>query len=199
MIDRETAWGILTEHVEDRGLRRHMQAVEAAMRYYAGRLDEDPERWGMAGLLHDFDWEIHPTTEQHPKDGAPILRDRGVPEDVVQAILAHNPEGSGVDAAKPMDWALKACDEVTGLIIAASLVRPHKDVRKVKVKSVKRNWKDKLFCAAVSREEIIENTEDFSQHCFDGKLEIWQHVGNVLEAMKAVAEDLDLDGRMAKS
>ena len=199
MIDRETAWGILTEHVEDRGLRRHMQAVEAAMRYYAGRLDEDPDLWGMAGLLHDFDWEIHPTTEQHPKDGAPILRQRGVPEDVVQAILAHNPEGSGIDAAKPMDWALKACDEVTGLIIAASLVRPHKDVRKVKVKSVKRNWKDKLFCAAVSREEIVENTEDFSEHCFDGKLELWQHVGHVLEAMKGVAEDLDLDGRMATS
>ena len=98
MIDRETAWGILTEHVEDRGLRRHMQAVEAAMRRYAGLLDEDADRWGMAGLLHDFDWEIHPTTEQHPKDGAPILRERGVPEDVVQAILAHNPEGSGVDA-----------------------------------------------------------------------------------------------------
>lgn len=199
MIDRETAWGILTEHVEDRGLRRHMQAVEAAMRHYAGLLDEDADRWGMAGLLHDFDWEIHPTTEQHPKDGAPILRERGVPEDVVQAILAHNPEGSGVDAEKPIDWALKACDEVTGLIIAASLVRPHKDVRKVKVKSVKRNWKDKLFCAAVSREEIVENTEDFSQHCFDGKLEIWQHVGHVLEAMKGVAADLDLDGRMTQS
>lgn len=199
MIDRDTAWDILTEHVQDRGLRRHMQAVESAMRLYADKIGEDVDHWGIAGLLHDFDWEIHPTTEQHPTDGAPILRERGVDEDVVQAILAHNPEGSGVDATKPMDWALRACDEVTGLIIAASLVRPHKDVRQLKIKSVKRNWKDKLFCAAVSREEIIENTEDFSRHCFDGGLELWQHVGNVLEAMKGAAADLDLDGRMAKA
>ena len=199
MIDRDTAWGILTEHVQDRGLRRHMQAVEAALRHYALELDGDPDRWGLAGLLHDFDWEIHPTTEQHPKDGAPILRERGVPDDVVQAILAHNPEGSGVEAENAMDWALRACDEITGLIIAATLVRPAKDVRLLKVKSVKRNWKDKLFCAAVSREEVQEATEDFSRECFGGKLELWQHVGHVLEAMKGVAEDLDLDGRLVKA
>lgn len=199
MIDRDTAWNILTEHVEDRGLRRHMQAVEAAMRHYATALGEDPDRWGLAGLLHDFDWEIHPTTEQHPAEGAPILRDRGVPEDVIQAILAHNPDGSGVAAANPMDWALRACDELTGLIIAATLVRPAKDVRQIKVKSVKRNWKDKAFCAAVSREEIQETTEEFSQECWDGKLELWQHVGRVLEAMQGIAEDLDLDGRLVKA
>jgi putative nucleotidyltransferase with HDIG domain len=199
MIDRETAWNILTEHVEDRGLRRHMQAVEAAMRQYATALGEDPDRWGLAGLLHDFDWEIHPTTEQHPAHGAPILRERGVPEDVIQAILAHNEDGSGVAATKPMDWALRACDELTGLIIAATLVRPAKDIRQIKVKSVKRNWKDKLFCAAVSREEIQEATEDFSRECWDGKLELWQHVGHVLEAMQNVAEDLDLDGRLVKA
>ncbi|MDA8018185.1 MAG: HDIG domain-containing protein [Thermoanaerobaculia bacterium] len=199
MIDRETAWGILTEHVQDRGLRRHMLATEAAMRFYADRLDGDPERWGLAGLLHDFDWEIHPTSEQHPMDGAPILRERGVPKDVVQAILAHNPEGSGVDAEQPMDWALRACDEITGLIIAATLVRPAKDVRQLKVKSVKRNWKDKLFCAAVSRDEVREMTEDFSRECWDGGLELWQHVGNVLEAMKGAAESLDLDGRLVQS
>lgn len=202
MIDRDEAWKILTEYVEDEGLRRHMQAVEACMRHYATKLsdelDADPERWGLAGLLHDFDWEIHPTSEKHPAEGAPILRRRGVPEDVVQAILAHNPEGSGVDAEEPMDYALRACDEITGLVIAAAYVRPHKDVRKLKVKSVKRNWKDKAFCAAVSREEIAEATEDFSDACFGGGLDLWpDHVANVLEAMGDAAEDLHLDGRLA--
>lgn len=196
-MDREAAWSTLTEHVQDHGLRRHMLAVEGAMRWYAEHLGHDPEPWGMAGLLHDFDWEIHPTTEQHPKDGAPILRDRGCPEEVVQAILAHNPEGTGVQPTTPMDFGLRACDELTGLIIAATLVRPAKDVRLLKVKSVKRNWKDKLFAAGVHRQEVIDCTEDFSQQCFDGKLEFWQHVGHVLDAMKGIAEDLDLDGRLA--
>lgn len=197
MIDRETGWQILTEHVQDHGLRRHMLAVEAAMRAYAERLGGDPERWGLAGLLHDFDWEMHPSIEQHPKDGAPILRARGVPGDVVQAILAHNEVGSGVAPEAPMDHALRACDEITGLIIAATLVRPAKDIGQIKVKSVKRNWKDKLFCAAVDRQEIVDNTEAFSRQCFDGELELWQHVGNVVTAMQGVAADLDLDGRLA--
>ncbi len=197
MIDRQAAWQILVEHVQDPGLRRHMVAVEAAMRSYAERLDGDPDRWGLAGLLHDFDWEIHPTIEQHPKDGAPILRARGVPEDVIRAIQAHNPEGTGVDAEAPMDFALRACDEVTGLIIAAALVRPHKDIRKAKVKSIKRNWKDKLFCAAVDRDEIATATEDFGRACFDGELEPWTHVGSVLQAMQGIAADLELDGRLA--
>ena len=195
-MDRETAWQILLEHVEERGLQRHMQAVEAAMRWYAEHLGHDPETWGMAGLLHDFDWEIHPNRVQHPKEGAPILRQRGCPEDVIQAIQAHFPEGSGVEPSAPMDYALRACDELTGLIIAATLVRPAKDVRQLKVKSVKRNWKDKLFSAAVDRDEVRHVTEEFSQRCFDGQLELWQHVGNVLAAMQGVAEELELDGRL---
>lgn len=169
------------------------------MRFYARRLGEDVESWGLAGLLHDFDWEMHPTCAQHPKDGVPILRERGVPEDVIQAILAHNPAGTGVDAVAPMDHALRACDEITGLIIAATLVRPAKDVRLIKVKSVKRNWKDKLFCAAVDRSEIEESTAAFSTACFDGKLELWQHVGHVIEAMQGIAETLELDGRAAQA
>ncbi|MCP3957474.1 MAG: HDIG domain-containing protein [bacterium] len=196
-MDRAAAWETLTEHVQDPNLRRHMLAVESAMRAYAERLGADPENWGLAGLLHDFDWEIHPSIEAHPAEGAPILRQRGCPENVVQAILAHNPVGSGVEAAAPMDFALRACDEITGLIIAATFVRPHKDIRKVKVKSVKRNWKDKLFCAAVDRQEIVESTEAFSEQCFDGKLQVWEHVGNVLAAMQGAAEQLELDGRMA--
>ncbi len=196
-MDRATGWDVLTEYVKDPGLRRHMIAVEAAMRWYARHLDADSEAWGLAGLLHDFDWEIHPTTEQHPAEGAPILRQHGCPEDVVQAILSHNSAGSGVDPKAPMDFALCACDEVTGLIIAGAYVRPQKDVRKMKVKSIKRNWKDKHFCAAVSREEVTEATESFSAQCFSGELQLWDHVGNVLTAMKDVAAELELDGRMA--
>ena len=195
--DRAAAVAILHEHVQDDNLRRHMLAVEAAMRGYATKLDADPERWGLAGLLHDFDWEIHPTIDTHPKDGVPILRERGVPEDVLQAILAHNTAGTGVERREAMDFALLACDEITGLIIAATFVRPHKDVRQLKVKSVKRNWKDKLFAAGVDREEVTHASEDFSRACFDGNLELWQHVGNVLEAMQGAAETLELDGRMA--
>lgn len=196
-MDREAAWQTVCDHVKDPGLRRHMLAVEAAMRFYAARLDGDPERWGVAGLLHDFDWEIHPTLESHPAEGAPILRQRGADEELVRTILSHNTAGTGVEREKPIDFALLACDEITGLIIAAVLVRPHKDIRQLKVKSVKRNWKDKLFTAAVDRGHVTEAIEDFSRECFDGKLELWQHNGNVLEAMKGVAAELDLDGRLA--
>lgn len=197
-MDRATGWEILTEHVQDSGLRRHMLAVEAAMRWYASHLDGDPDAWGLAGLMHDFDWEIHPTLEQHPADGVPILRQRGCPEDVLQAILAHNTAGTGATPSAPMDYALCACDEITGIIIAGAYVRPQKDVRLMKAKSVKRNWKDKHFCAAVDRQEVIEATEAFSEQCFDGKLLLWEHVANVLTAMQGIAAELELDGRMAK-
>jgi len=196
-MERDTALAILDEHVKDDGLKRHMLSVEAAMRFYAAKLGADPDEWATAGLLHDFDWEIHPTLEAHPKEGVPILRERGVSENVLQAILSHNTEGTGVERERPIDYALLACDEITGLIIAAALVRPHKDVRQLKVKSIKRNWKDKLFAAGVDRAHVQQATEDFSRECFDGKLELWEHVGNVLEAMKGAAEALELDGRMA--
>jgi putative nucleotidyltransferase with HDIG domain len=196
-MDREQALEILDEHVQDDGLKRHMKAVEAAMRHYAPKLGGDPELWGLVGLLHDFDWEIHPTLEDHPRKGAPILRERGLDDDLVRTILSHNTEGTGVERAEPIDFALLACDEITGLIIAAALVRPHKDVRQLKVKSVKRNWKDKLFAAGVDREHVAAATEDFSRECFGGELELWEHVGNVLEAMQGAAEELGLDGRLA--
>lgn len=196
-MDREQALGILDEHVGDEGLKRHMKSVEAAMRLYAGRLGGEPERWGLVGLLHDFDWEIHPTLEDHPRKGAPILRERGLPEDLIRTILSHNTEGTGVEREAPIDFALLACDEITGLIIAAALVRPHRDVRQLTVKSIKRNWKDRLFAAGVDREHVREASEDFSRECFGGKLELWEHVGNVLEAMQGAAGELGLDGRLA--
>ncbi len=193
-MDRDRALEILDEHVKDDGLKRHMKAVEAAMRLYAGKLEGDPNRWGLVTTS-----EIHPTLEDHPRKGAPILRERGLDDDLVRTILSHNTEGTGVEREEPIDFALLACDEITGLIIAAALVRPHKDVRQLKVKSVKRNWKDKLFAAGVDREHVREATEDFSRECFGGELELWEHVGNVLEAMKGAAEELGLDGRLAQA
>jgi putative nucleotidyltransferase with HDIG domain len=196
-MDRASAHALMTAHVADAGLRRHMLAVEAAMRCYAARLGGDPETWGMAGLLHDFDWEIHPTLERHPAEGAPILRDAGCDEAVVRAILSHNTAGTGIERAAPMDFALLACDEITGLLSASALVRPDKDVRQVLIPSVQKKWKDKAFARGVDRAHVQAATEDFSRVCFGGGLELWTHVGNVLQAMQGVAADLDLDGRLA--
>ena len=197
-MERTEAWKIVRENVEAPGLRRHMLAVEAAMRRYAGELGEDPEAWGLAGLLHDYDWEIHPTLETHPRDGIAFLRERGCPEPVVQAILAHNPEGTHIEATSKMDYALRACDEITGLVTAAALVRPTKNVRDVEVKPIKKRWQERAFAAGVNREEVETATAEFSRVAFDGRLELWQHVENVLRAMQTAAAELDLDGRLAK-
>jgi putative nucleotidyltransferase with HDIG domain len=188
----------MEEHVEHEGLRRHMLAVETIMRFYAERLGEDPEAWGLAGLLHDYDWEIHPTIESHPRDGVPLLRERGCPEPVVQAILSHNTAGTGVERQHPIDFALLACDEVTGLLIAGTLVRPDKDIRQMKIKSVKKRWKERIFAKGVDRDEVEAATADFSRECFDGGLELLDHLQNVLTAMQADAGGLGLDGRMAQ-
>jgi putative nucleotidyltransferase with HDIG domain len=197
-LQRDEAWKLVEDNVETAGLRRHMLAVEAAMRGYAERLGEDPALWGLAGLLHDFDWEIHPSLSRHPAEGAPILREHGCPEPVVQAILSHNTEGTGVERQAPMDFALLACDEITGLIVAAALIRPSKDIRDTKLKSVKKRWKERSFAAGVDREHVEQATAEFSEACFDGELELWQHVQNVLESMQGVAAALALDGSLAR-
>jgi putative nucleotidyltransferase with HDIG domain len=197
-MTRDEAWALMTEHVQAAGLRRHMVAVEAAMRAYARRLQGDPDSWGLAGLLHDYDWEIHPTLESHPLAGAPLLRERGAPHEVVQAILAHNSVATGVERQAPIDFALLACDEVTGLATAAALVRPSKDIREVELKSIQKRWKERSFAAGVDRPHVEQATADFSRACFDGKLELWEHVDNVLAAMKGVAAELELDGRLAR-
>jgi len=197
-MDRSTAWQTVCEFVKDLGLRRHMLAVEAAMRHYARLLGGDEERWGLVGLLHDFDWEIHPNITDHPAMGAPTLRERGLDEDLITCILSHNPEGTGVRPSKPIEYALSACDEVTGLIIAVALVRPSKDVRDAEVSSVKKKWKEKAFAAGVDRPAVERAVAEFSAACFNGQLELWQHVGNVLTAMQGAAEALELDGRLAK-
>jgi putative nucleotidyltransferase with HDIG domain len=196
-MNRAQAWQTVCEFVKDRGLRRHMLAVEAAMRWYAQRLNGEPEKWGLTGLLHDFDWEIHPTLEDHPAKGAPILRQRGADEEVVTAILSHNTVSTGISPSTPMQYGLMACDEITGLIIATALVRPTKDIRQVEVKSVKNKWKQESFAAGVHRKTVEDATVAFSDACFEGKLDLWQHVGNVLTAMQGVAGEMDLDGRLA--
>jgi putative nucleotidyltransferase with HDIG domain len=196
-MNREQAWEIVHKHVEAEGLRRHMLSVEAAMRLYAEKLGEDADNWGLAGLLHDYDWEIHPTLDQHPREGIALLREAGCPETVLQAILSHNTAGTGIERSRAIDYALLACDEITGLLIAATLVRPDKNIAELKLKSIKKRWKSKVFAGGVSREEVAEATEDFSRECFDGGLELWDHAQNVLEAMQGAAEALDLDGRMA--
>jgi len=169
------------------------------MRLYAEKLGESSELWSLAGLLHDFDWEIHPTLEDHPAKGVPILQAAGCPAEVVQAILSHNTAGSGVERQSSMDYGLLACDEITGLMIAATLIRPSKDIREMKLKSVRKRWKEKAFAAGVDRQEVEQATLDFSQQCFGGELELWEHGENVLTAMKGVAADLELDGRLAQA
>jgi putative nucleotidyltransferase with HDIG domain len=198
-MDRAIAWDTVCEFVQDAGLRRHMLSVEAAMRRYARMLGADEERFGLAGLLHDFDWEVHPNITDHPAKGAPILRERGLDEDLITCILSHNPAGTGVRPSRPIEFALSACDEITGLIIAVALVRPSKDIRDAEIGSIKKKWKEKAFAAGVDRPGVEQAVGEFSEHCFAGQLDLWQHAGNVLAAMQDSAAMLELDGRMARA
>ena len=195
---RQEAWELVCEFVQDVGLRRHMIAVGAAMNFYAQKLGANPNYWETVGLIHDFDWEVHPDLDRHPIKGAEILRERGWDEETIRIVLSHYTAGTGVERTKPIDFALLACDEITGLIIATTLVRPSKDIREVKVKSVRKKWKNYRFAAGVDRAHVEEVTTDFSRACFDEQLDLWQHVGNVLIAMQGAAEQLALDGRLAE-
>jgi putative nucleotidyltransferase with HDIG domain len=185
-MTRDEALAIVREYVKNENLIKHMFAVEASMRFYAEKFGEDIDTWGLIGLLHDFDWEIHPTLEEHPMAGAPTLRQRGVPEEIIQDILSH-----GVDTGVPRDTlrrkALFACDEITGLITAVALVRPSHSLMDLEVKSVKKKWKDRSFAAGANREEIEESASDFG-------VELWEHVGNVILAMRRIAPELGLAG-----
>jgi putative nucleotidyltransferase with HDIG domain len=194
---RDEAWALVCEYVQDEGLRRHMLAVSAAMRSYAEQLNQDTEYWGVIGLLHDFDWEIHPDLDQHPMKGAEILRARGWDEETIRIILSHYTGGTGVEREKPVDFALLACDEITGLIIASALVRPSRNIMDVQLSSLRKKWKDRRFAAGVNREHVEEVTADFSRECFAGQLGLWQHIDNVLRAMQGDAERLTLDARLA--
>lgn len=185
-MTREEALAIVHEFIKGENLLKHMLAVEAAMRFYAEKLGEDVEKWGLAGLLHDFDWEIHPTLEEHPLAGEPILRQRGVPDDVIRAILAHA-DHTGVPRQTLMEKALYACDEITGLIVAVALVRPSRSLLDLEVSSVKKKWKDRAFAAGANRAEIEKAAAEFG-------VDLWEHVGNVILAMRRIAPELGLAG-----
>lgn len=188
------AWALTCEYVQDPGLRRHILSVGAAMRWYADRLGGDPDRWQAIGLLHDFDWEIHPNLNEHPMQGAPILRGRGWDEEIIRVILSHYEEGTGVPRSQPVDFALLACDEITGLILATALVRPNRNLHDVALSSIQKKWKNRQFAAGVDREHVAAVTADFSRVAFDGQLDLWTHIANVLAAMQTIADQLGLDG-----
>jgi putative nucleotidyltransferase with HDIG domain len=186
-MERDQALAIVHEFVQNQNLRRHMIAVEAAMRAYAKYFGEDPDDWGLVGLLHDFDWEIHPSLEGHPQNGAPILRERGVPEHIIRCILSHA-DHTGVPRQTLMERALYACDEITGLIVAVALVRPSRSLYDLKVSSVRKKWKEPRFAANVDRDQIARGAEELG-------VDLWEHVERVIQAMQTVAEDLGLDGQ----
>ncbi len=196
---RQNAWELVTEFTTNPNLVKHMWAVEAAMRAYAHKLGQDQDRWATIGLLHDFDWEIHPTLDEHPIKGAEILAQRGWHPSIVRSVLSHYPAGTGVHPNELVEFALLACDEITGLITATALVRPTKDIRDVQLKSIKSKWKDRAFAAGVIREEVAEATTAFVAAAGPGLAgwDLWQHIAFVLEAMQGIAGELELDGRLA--
>ncbi len=181
-MHRDDAWKILLEHSQEERTRRHGIAVEAVMRAYARLLHEDEEKWGITGLLHDFDWEIHPTEELHPKEGSKILEARGVPEDIRYAILCHAPF-LGLAYTSPMDRAIFASDELSGFVTACALVKPDKSLSAVEPAGVRKKMKDKGFARAVNRDDLVKGAKDLG-------VELDEHIRFVAEALKPVAAQL---------
>lgn len=190
---REEAHALLCEWVESESLRRHMLAVEAAMRAYARHYNEDEELWGITGMLHDLDYEKHPDMDDledgHPRTALRLFRERDYPAELIHAVEAHA-TFLGVPTESTLDKALLACDELTGLIQACAYVRPDRDIRSVKLKSVKKKWKDKAFTAAIDRQENMHFIEQLGVP-FD------EHVERVLTAMQGIAEELGVAGEPA--
>src|SRR5437764_14283103 len=180
---RERAWETLTRYTKIDALRRHALAVEASTRFYARRFGQDEERWAVVALLHDFDYEIHPTLEEHPQDGAAILREEGWPEDVIEAVLSH-----AEHLALPRDTLLKktlfACDELSGFVHACGLVRPT-GVDGLEPKSVRKKLKQPSFAAGVHRGEVYAGAELLG-------LELDEHIANVVAALQPIAGELGL-------
>jgi predicted hydrolase (HD superfamily) len=188
---RDEALALVHEYTASDSLRKHMLAVEAAMRAYAAKFGEDPDRWGLAGLIHDYDYErwpneAHSPTEGHPAEGVRRLRERGWPEDILQAILGHATY-SGVERDTAMAKALFAVDELTGLITATALVRPSKSVHEVDARSVRKKMKDKAFARGVNRDDVIVGAQELG-------VDLDEHVQFVIEAMKGVAPQIGLAG-----
>lgn len=183
-MHRDDAWAILVEYSKEDRTRRHGIAVEAVMRAYANFYHEDEEKWAIAGLLHDFDWEIHPTEDLHPKEGSKILEERGVPADIRYAILCHAPF-LGLEYTSQMDRAVFASDEISGFVTACALVKPDKSLTLVTPDSLRRKMKDKAFARAVSRDDLLRGAMDLGMDFDD-------HVQFVREALKPVATQLGI-------
>jgi putative nucleotidyltransferase with HDIG domain len=191
---RDSALALVHEFTASDSLRKHMLAVEAAMRSYAEKFGEDRERWGLTGLVHDFDYERYPNathspTEEHPAEGVRILRSKGYPEDILQAILGHATY-SGVARETQMAKTLFAVDELTGLVTATALVRPSKSVHEVESSSVRKKMKDKAFARGVSREDVIAGASELG-------VELDEHIAFVIGAMQRSAAALGLAGTAA--
>ena len=182
-MDHDTALSLVEEHAKSESLRKHLLAVETCMRAFARHAGEDEELWGIAGLVHDFDWEVCPTPEEHPAFGAEILRQRGFPEEIVRAMLSHD---TGISRDSLMEKALFACDELSGFVTAVALVRPTKSLSDTKVRSVRRKMKDRRFAASVSREDIVQGADELG-------VDLDQHIQFVIDALKPIAARLGLE------
>jgi putative nucleotidyltransferase with HDIG domain len=186
VFNRDTALGLLTEFTPSENLRKHALAVEACMRAYARKFGEDEEKWGVVGLIHDFDYDRWPSLEDHPYRGNEILTDRGWPDEIKKAVMSHA-DYTGVPRETRMEKALFACDELAGFITAAALVRPDKSIRSLEAKSVKKRMKDKAFARSVSRDDIVNGAAALG-------VELDEHIGFCIEAMKSIAGELGLEG-----
>jgi len=186
-LTREHAWELLTEFTKNKNLIKHGLAVEAGMRAYARYFGQDEELWGIVGLIHDFDYEQHPTAEEHAWAGMEILRERGWPEDLIKAVGSHA-SYTGIPRDTLMAKALFAVDELTGLIVAVALVRPSKSILDVKVRSVRKKWNDKSFARGVNRDEIEEGAAALN-------VPLDEHIAIVLKSMQEIADELGLRGK----
>ncbi|HYH00500.1 MAG TPA: HDIG domain-containing protein [Terriglobales bacterium] len=190
-MDRRAAWDLLTEFTQSESLRKHALAVEACVRAYARKYGEDEEKWGVVGLIHDFDYEKYPSAEDHPFKGNEILKERGYPEEIRRAIMSHA-DYSGVRRESLLEKTLFACDELAGFITAVALVKPSKSLAEVDAKSVRKKMKDKAFARSVSRDDIIKGAAELG-------VELEEHIAFCIEAMKAKAGELGLDGAQAQN
>jgi putative nucleotidyltransferase with HDIG domain len=187
-MTRDHAWEILCEYTKSEGLRKHALAVETCVAAYARKHGEDEAMWSLTALLHDFDWEIHPTLEEHPQKGEAILAQRGVDEEIRRAILSHA-NHTGVPRETPLQKTLYACDELAGFITAISYVKPHRSVFEVDVPSVRKKMKDKAFARSVNRQDIVDGAQELG-------VPLEEHIEFCLKAMQARAEELGLKGSM---
>jgi putative nucleotidyltransferase with HDIG domain len=194
-ITREAAWQLLTEFTQSESLRKHALAVEACMRACSRKFGngsaEDEELWGVVGLLHDFDYDRWPSLEDHPYKGNAILKERGYPEEISRAIMSHA-EYTGVTRDTAMEKALFACDELAGFITAVALIKPGKSLAEVDTKSVRKRMKDKAFARKVNRDDIVNGAAALG-------VELDEHIGFCIEALKPIAKELGLDGSAVKA